>query len=166
MSNAQHSSLEASPKTSSSRWVFSESAVNFYFAQREAFLRDQTEDKLGLYIGVYRTEDGDPFVFEAVREAERRIQKAQRFKEYEPPLGDSQFRKLAARLMFGEHSSVICEVRRHEFELCSERFFRNVSRVSRRLQVQVRLVSVLHFSVRCYLEKKRIFRILHGDSIE
>lgn len=122
MSNSQHPSMEASPKTSSSRWVFSESAVNVYFAQDMSFSQDSTEEKLGIYIGVYRTENGEPFVFEAVREAERRIEKAQGFKEYAPPLGHPQFRKLAAMLLFGEHSSVIREVQRRGFESCSERF--------------------------------------------
>lgn len=121
MSSSQHPSMEVSPKTSSSRWVFSESAVNVYEEQRLAFLQDKTEDKLGLYVGVYRSESGEPFVFEVVREAERRIEKAQRCKEYESPLGGLQFRKLVATLMFGEHSSVICEVRRREFESYWER---------------------------------------------
>eukprot|EP00210_Caulerpa_lentillifera_P006634 g6337.t1 len=107
MSNTNHAQVRASSKTSISNWSFSDSSTNIYRIQQSKFLADKAEEKLGLSMGVYRTENDEPYVFEVVREAERRIEKAKGFKEYPPTVGDPEFRTLAAKLLFGDNSPVI-----------------------------------------------------------
>jgi len=73
---------------------------------RDAFLADPAVNKLNLAVGVYRTEDGQPFVLETVQEAEVALLAEQRAgrsnKEYLAPSGMSAFCDASLRLLFAD----------------------------------------------------------------
>ncbi|WIA22860.1 hypothetical protein OEZ85_001247 [Tetradesmus obliquus] len=68
----------------------------------EAFKADGDSRKLNLGVGAYRTEEGQPLVLSAVRQAEQRlVADGSRNKEYQPMGGDATFCQLSRRLAFG-----------------------------------------------------------------
>ncbi|KAL5558816.1 hypothetical protein UlMin_035027 [Ulmus minor] len=82
------------------------------YAVMAAFKNDPHPSKLNLGIGVYRTEDGKPFVLNVVRRAEKLlIDQQSAVKEYLPITGISEFNKLSAELLFGANSPAIKESR-------------------------------------------------------
>mmetsp|Transcript_30637 Transcript_30637/g.5517 ORF Transcript_30637/g.5517 Transcript_30637/m.5517 type:complete len:122 (-) Transcript_30637:898-1263(-) len=77
-----------------------------------AFRNDSSPDKVNMGIGAYRTDEGVPYVFQAVREAERRILEDPSVnKEYLPIDGLADFNRLAKELLFGADSPVVTENR-------------------------------------------------------
>ena len=67
-----------------------------------AYRADPAEKKVNLSIGAYRTEQGVPYVFKAVREAEAQlVANENRNKEYQPIQGNDEFNTLSRRLIFG-----------------------------------------------------------------
>lgn len=74
----------------------------------EAFRADTDSRKLNLGVGAYRTEEGQPLVLSAVRQAEQRIvADGKRNKEYAPMGGDPTFCALSRRLAFGDDCPAI-----------------------------------------------------------
>ncbi|KAI6225625.1 Aspartate aminotransferase [Aphelenchoides besseyi] len=76
----------------------------------EAFKKDQNPKKINLGVGAYRR-DGKPYVLPSVREAEQKIIDAKLDKEYTTIAGIPEFTANAAKLAFGEDSTVIKEKR-------------------------------------------------------
>jgi len=72
--------------------------------------RDTNPRKIDLGVGTYRTDEGQPFVFTAVREAERRIL-GNHTKEYLPIDGLERFNTLVRDLLFGADSLAVAEGR-------------------------------------------------------
>jgi len=77
----------------------------------EAFKKDSNPKKMNLGVGAYRDDAGQPFVLPSVLKAEQNIMAAKLNKEYAPIGGEAEFCKEAAKLAFGETSSVITEGR-------------------------------------------------------
>ena len=79
------------------------------------FLEDKFPKKVNLGQGVYRTDEGKPYVLSSIKEAEGRVaselQSGRTFKEYLPIEGDATFRKLSAELVFGAGSAALREGR-------------------------------------------------------
>jgi len=72
-----------------------------------AFKTDTAPRKVNLAQGAYRTEEGQPFVLPAVREAEERVVAAGYDKEYLGVEGNIEFLKAAAAFAFGSDSDVL-----------------------------------------------------------
>ena len=76
-----------------------------------AFVEDTSAKKVNVGQGLYRTDEGTPFVLPSVLEAERRVSASLADgtvdKEYLPIEGDATFRRLSAELVFGADSSAI-----------------------------------------------------------
>jgi aspartate/tyrosine/aromatic aminotransferase len=73
---------------------------------------DPHPDKVNLGIGAYRTDEGKPYVFASVKEAERRIIADPSInKEYLPIDGHPGFNRLARNLVFGSDSAPVRENR-------------------------------------------------------
>ncbi|CDJ39270.1 aspartate aminotransferase, putative [Eimeria tenella] len=69
----------------------------------QAFKEDQNPKKVDLGVGAYRTEDGKPYVFKAVRMAEEQIMSDPTVnKEYLPIDGLPELKELTQKLLFGE----------------------------------------------------------------
>lgn len=64
------------------------------------YLRDKNPHKLNLGVGAYRTAEGNPFLFSAVKEAEKRVFEKKLDKEYLPIDGDSEYLHLSQKLLF------------------------------------------------------------------
>ncbi|KAI6203410.1 Aspartate aminotransferase [Aphelenchoides besseyi] len=89
----------------------------------EAFKKDQNPKKINLGVGAYRRDvssififlsmsiQGKPYVLPSVREAEQKIIDAKLDKEYTTIAGIPEFTANAAKLAFGEDSTVIKEKR-------------------------------------------------------
>lgn len=69
----------------------------------EAFQIDPRTEKLNLTIGAYRDEHLDPFIFKAVKIAEKEIWETQKDKDYLPMAGDGLFIEKVGELAFGEN---------------------------------------------------------------
>ena len=67
---------------------------------------DPRDDKIDLGVGVYRTGDGDTPVFEAIKEAERRLIDEQMSKSYLGPEGDTGFVNGLKPYIFGENATM------------------------------------------------------------
>ena len=65
------------------------------------FAVDERADKIDLGVGVYRTDDGATPVFEAIKQAERRLVDEQDSKGYLGPDGDPGFVEALMPLIFG-----------------------------------------------------------------
>jgi len=65
------------------------------------FRKETRKEKINLGIGTYKAPDGSPYVFPAVREAEKRLLARQLDKEYLPIEGDLAFAQAVAPLTFG-----------------------------------------------------------------
>jgi aspartate/tyrosine/aromatic aminotransferase len=77
-----------------------------------AFKNDTHPQKMNLGVGAYRTDEGLPYVFQSVREAERRILEDPTVnKEYLPIDGLDSFNRLARELILGVDSPAIAENR-------------------------------------------------------
>jgi len=76
------------------------------------FMKDDFEKKVMLGVGAYRTENGEPYVFECVREAEQRIINDKSLKkEYLPIDGNKEFLKGARGVLFGFDSPMVNDPR-------------------------------------------------------
>lgn len=75
-----------------------------------AYNRDTSPHKIDLGVGAYRTDQGQPYVFTVVREAERRIL-GNHTKEYLPIDGLERFNSLVRDLLFGADSPAVAEGR-------------------------------------------------------
>nr|UDB72874.1 mitochondrial aspartate aminotransferase [Hemiscorpius lepturus] len=73
----------------------------------EAFKRDTNPKKINLGVGAYRDDQGKPYVLPSVRKAEERLMAQKLDKEYSTIVGNAEFCQAAAKLAFGENSSVI-----------------------------------------------------------
>ncbi|CAG9335545.1 unnamed protein product [Blepharisma stoltei] len=77
-----------------------------------AFRNDSHTDKVNLGVGAYRTDEGKPLLFRAVKEAEKQIlADPATNKEYLGIDGHLKFNKLAQELLLGESSSAVLEKR-------------------------------------------------------
>ncbi|XP_015953604.1 aspartate aminotransferase, mitochondrial [Arachis duranensis] len=76
----------------------------------EAFLADQSPNKVNIGVGAYRDDNGKPVVLECVREAERRIAGSQ-FMEYLPIGGSIKMVEESLKLAYGENSEFIKDKR-------------------------------------------------------
>ncbi|KAF3446439.1 hypothetical protein FNV43_RR11618 [Rhamnella rubrinervis] len=82
------------------------------YAAMAAFSKDPSPLKLNLGVGVYRSEDGKPFVLNVVRRAEQLlVSNLSADKDYLPITGIPEFNKLSAKLIFGADSTAIKENR-------------------------------------------------------
>lgn len=72
-----------------------------------AFHSDPNTDKILLGEGVYRDNDGKPFVLPSVREAEKRIFEAHMDHEYAPVSGVPEFVSAAREFLFGANSDAV-----------------------------------------------------------
>lgn len=75
------------------------------------FQKDTDPLKVNLGVGVYRGDDGKPFVLKCVREAERRILAQNLDNEYAPITGVPGFVAVAEKLAFGEENKAAKEKR-------------------------------------------------------
>ncbi|KAK7264379.1 hypothetical protein RJT34_31988 [Clitoria ternatea] len=76
----------------------------------EAFLADQSPNKVNVGVGAYRDDNGKPVVLECVREAERRIAGSQ-FMEYLPMGGSIHMVQESLKLAYGDNSEYIKDKR-------------------------------------------------------
>lgn len=76
----------------------------------EAFLADQSPNKVNVGVGAYRDDHGKPVVLECVREAERRVAGSQ-FMEYLPMGGSIKMIEESLKLAFGDNSEFIKDKR-------------------------------------------------------
>jgi aspartate/tyrosine/aromatic aminotransferase len=76
-----------------------------------AFRADTDKNKVNLGVGAYRTNEGNPYVLEVVRECEKRILAQNLNKEYIPQEGLAQFNELSAKLLLGPNNKAIQEKR-------------------------------------------------------
>ncbi|XP_047176989.1 aspartate aminotransferase, mitochondrial [Vigna umbellata] len=76
----------------------------------EAFLADQSPNKVNVGVGAYRDDDGKAVVLECVREAERRIAGNQ-FMEYLPIGGSIKMVEESLKLAYGDNSEFIKDKR-------------------------------------------------------
>ncbi|KAH9571250.1 hypothetical protein CY35_02G085200 [Sphagnum magellanicum] len=77
----------------------------------EAFKRDNSDTKLNLGVGAYRTEELQPYVLEVVKKAEKKMLEAGENKEYLPIEGLAAFNKATAELLLGADNPVIKQQR-------------------------------------------------------
>jgi aspartate aminotransferase len=75
-----------------------------------AFNADKDPNKVNLGVGVYRGDDGKPYVLPSVREAEKRVFEQGNDHEYAPISGHPGFVANAQKLAFGKDSKVIPRV--------------------------------------------------------
>lgn len=84
------------------------------------WFQDPSLQKINMIIGAYRTDEEKPYIFEAVKEAERRILlNPNSNKEYIQPCGLDMFSKLACALLLGKACSAIVEKRVVTFQTLS-----------------------------------------------
>ncbi len=76
-----------------------------------AFQQDSDPNKVNLGVGVYRDDNGKPFVLKCVREAERRLTAAAPDFEYAPITGVPKFVSLAQELAFGAGNAALKQKR-------------------------------------------------------
>ena len=75
------------------------------------FIADTSPKKVLLGVGIYKGEDGKPYVLETVKKAERIILEKYNDKEYAFPDGIPTFRQKAIELSWGSDHSAIKEGR-------------------------------------------------------
>ncbi|XP_024023862.1 aspartate aminotransferase 3, chloroplastic-like isoform X2 [Morus notabilis] len=82
------------------------------YAVMTAYAKDSSPLKLNLGVGVYRSEDGKPFILDVVRRAEQLLANNRSAnKEYLPITGIPEFNELSAKLILGNDSPAIKENR-------------------------------------------------------
>lgn len=95
--------------TCASRWCALETpAADPILGMKEAFLADESPEKINLSIGAYRDDDGKPWVLPPVAEARRRLIEGEKAMEHEylPSQGLDAFTRTAQTLMYGaEHEA-------------------------------------------------------------
>lgn len=78
----------------------------------EAYKKDSSPDKVNLGVGAYRTDEGVPYVFKSVKEAERRILSDPSInKEYLPMRGLDSFNTLSRELLLTKSSPAVQQSR-------------------------------------------------------
>jgi len=80
------------------------------FGVFDLFMKDKTRNKVNLSLGVYRTEDGAPHVFRAVRKVEEELARFDCDKEYGPSGGEVSFNNLSKKLIFGNDQNLLDRV--------------------------------------------------------
>ncbi len=70
------------------------------------FAADERSEKIDLGVGIYRTDEGDTPVFEAIKGAEKRLLEEQDTKAYLGPAGDMGFVNVLMPLAFGENATM------------------------------------------------------------
>lgn len=84
------------------------------------WFQDPSLHKINMIIGAYRTDEEKPYVFDAVKEAERRMLSSPNInKEYIQPCGLDMFSKLACALLLGKTCQAIAEKRVVTFQTLS-----------------------------------------------
>ena len=78
-----------------------EDPPDLIFGIVDEFLKDKDPNKVNLSIGVYRTAEGKPHVYRAVRKAEEELSRFGSDKDYLPPGGDPLFLRLNREMVFG-----------------------------------------------------------------
>ncbi|KAI9471133.1 aspartate transaminase aat1 [Coemansia sp. RSA 989] len=73
----------------------------------EAYKRDTDPRKMNLGVGAYRTDEGKPYVLNAVQKAEASLLAQNQDKEYLPITGLARFTKAASELAYGEKSPAL-----------------------------------------------------------
>ncbi len=73
----------------------------------EAFNADTNPDKINLSVGVYQNKDGVTPILATVKEAEKRLLKAETSKAYMPITGSPQYDQLVQQMLFGDDHSII-----------------------------------------------------------
>jgi len=76
-----------------------------------AFQKDTSPKKVNLGVGAYRDDNGKPFILEAVKKAEEKINATKPDHEYGPIGGTPAFNKAVQELVFGKSSPIIAEKR-------------------------------------------------------
>eukprot|EP00956_Cyclotella_meneghiniana_P040044 scaffold185354_cov36-Cyclotella_meneghiniana.AAC.1 len=77
----------------------------------EAYLKDDSPNKVNVGVGAYRCDQGMPFVLPVVREAENEINLEELDHEYSGIAGCPNFVNLALRFVYGEDSAPLNEGR-------------------------------------------------------
>ncbi|XP_055682665.1 aspartate aminotransferase, mitochondrial-like [Lutzomyia longipalpis] len=85
----------------------------------DAFHRDRNPRKVNVGIGIYRDDDGKPFVLPSVAKAEQRVFEKKLDKEYFPHTGCPNFTRLATELAFGADHPIIQDGRFATFQSIS-----------------------------------------------
>lgn len=89
-----------------------EAPVDAILGIEVAFRNDDFSKKVNLGIGAYRTSEGKPYIFKAVRKAEEMMMKDETLnKEYLLIDGLSELKELTQKLAFGEDSDLVKEKR-------------------------------------------------------
>lgn len=73
----------------------------------QAYRDDSRTDKVDLGVGVYKDDAGNTPIMAAVHEAEQRLLAGETTKSYVGPAGSAGFNDAMARLILGEHNSLI-----------------------------------------------------------
>ncbi|GAB5357091.1 hypothetical protein AAMO2058_000344700 [Amorphochlora amoebiformis] len=82
------------------------------FGIKSMYSKDTDPNKINLSVGAYRDDNGKPYMLDVVRKAEELLVKDNsRNKEYLGIDGHPEFRKLSAKLVFGEDSKALTEGR-------------------------------------------------------
>ncbi|KXH57983.1 aspartate aminotransferase [Colletotrichum salicis] len=68
---------------------------------------DTSPEKVDLGVGIYRGEEGSYQELDVVRQAKRKLDELDLGHDYELTIGDADFLRLAAEVMFGEHSDAL-----------------------------------------------------------
>jgi len=76
-----------------------------------AFQKDPSPKKVNLGVGAYRDDNGKPFILEAVKKAEEKINSTKPDHEYGPIGGTPAFNKAVQELIFGKGSPIVSEKR-------------------------------------------------------
>uniref|UniRef100_A0A914UZ59 Aspartate aminotransferase, mitochondrial n=1 Tax=Plectus sambesii TaxID=2011161 RepID=A0A914UZ59_9BILA len=105
---AYNSALTLSYRSSSGWWSAVEMGPpDAILGVTEAFKADSNSKKINLGVGAYRDDQGKPFVLPSVRSAERTLIDRNLDHEYTGIAGVPEFTAEAAKLAFGNDSSVI-----------------------------------------------------------
>ena len=76
----------------------------------DLFLKDPYPGKVNLSIGVYRTEEGKPHVYNSVRKAEEDLARFDGDKEYTSSVGNETLVDLSKQLVFGNNREILDRV--------------------------------------------------------
>ena len=81
------------------------------FGLIHGFLADKNPDKVLLGVGIYKGEDGKPYILNTVKKAERLLVESEVSKEYAFPDGIPSFRKNAVEMSWGKDHPAVTEKR-------------------------------------------------------
>lgn len=102
MSHSTSQPRSATSLLPTSDWIPPEDPI---FGLTAAYRADTRKERVNLGVGAYRDAQGQPYVMETVREAERQLAAQNLNKEYFPILGSTEFREQAQRLLLGPLAS-------------------------------------------------------------